>query len=371
MKRLKGKNYLNLLGMLLLILILLTACSNTWQKHYELGNKYLSEGNYEEAIIEFTAAIEIDEKNSDAFEQRGSTYLLLAEMAKADRDVFTELTKNELEQKAEADFLQAIEIGTEQENTFLRLGEFYQEKEKFDVCLEVLEKGYERTKSTEIKQFMDEVRDKKQIRETLKNSRPGDTITFGSYKGKEMEWLVLEEKKKERLLIEKHFIMKRTYCSEKEEGLAKENGKRGIPWELVAWEDCELRRWLNGDFYGRSFTASEKSFIIDSQNNNHKHPYYQNDTTDKVYILSVDEYHGYLDLFMSLYGPPSAIPGYDYSKGVLDDILEGMGEIKLRLDYADEVGPWVSFVNHYGEPDSRAVSQRGKWQIRPVIRVRF
>ena len=44
------KKYLKPLGLLLLILILLTACgsSGTWDEHYDLGIKYLSDGNYKE-----------------------------------------------------------------------------------------------------------------------------------------------------------------------------------------------------------------------------------------------------------------------------------------------------------------------------------
>ena len=34
----------------------------TWQEQYDLGIRYLSEGNYQEAILAFTAAIEIDPK---------------------------------------------------------------------------------------------------------------------------------------------------------------------------------------------------------------------------------------------------------------------------------------------------------------------
>lgn len=34
----------------------------SWQEQYDLGVRYLSEGNYEEAILAFTAAIEIDPK---------------------------------------------------------------------------------------------------------------------------------------------------------------------------------------------------------------------------------------------------------------------------------------------------------------------
>ena len=49
---------------LLVVLLCLSACGqsaeSTWQEQYDLGVRYLSEGNYEEAIIAFTAAIEID-----------------------------------------------------------------------------------------------------------------------------------------------------------------------------------------------------------------------------------------------------------------------------------------------------------------------
>ena len=60
----------------------LCACSATatWQEQYDLGVRYLSEGNYWEAIIAFNAAIEIDLKRadayiglSDAYEAQGNT----------------------------------------------------------------------------------------------------------------------------------------------------------------------------------------------------------------------------------------------------------------------------------------------------------
>lgn len=41
--------------------------SVSWQEQYDLGVRYLSEGNYEEAIIAFTAAIEIDPKKPDTY----------------------------------------------------------------------------------------------------------------------------------------------------------------------------------------------------------------------------------------------------------------------------------------------------------------
>ena len=62
----------------------LCACGQSaeakWQEQYDLGMRYLSEGNYEEAIIAFTAAIEIDPKQPDA-------YLGLADVYEAQGDL--------------------------------------------------------------------------------------------------------------------------------------------------------------------------------------------------------------------------------------------------------------------------------------------
>ena len=70
----------------------LTACGDSsakWQEQYDLGQKYLTDGNYEEAILAFTAAIEIDPKRAPAYVGRGDAYLGLAEVYIA-RDQFDE-----------------------------------------------------------------------------------------------------------------------------------------------------------------------------------------------------------------------------------------------------------------------------------------
>lgn len=68
----------NCLYMLILIALALTACGkNTvdrWQEQYELGMQYLEEGNYQEAIVAFTSAIEIDPNRTDAYIGRGDVY---------------------------------------------------------------------------------------------------------------------------------------------------------------------------------------------------------------------------------------------------------------------------------------------------------
>ena len=79
MKRIK------MMCFLLALLGLLSACSAhsvdaeeqsapTWQSRYDLGVRYLSDGRYEEAILAFTAAIEIDPKRPLAYVGRGDAY---------------------------------------------------------------------------------------------------------------------------------------------------------------------------------------------------------------------------------------------------------------------------------------------------------
>ena len=57
--------------------------SVSWQEQYDLGVRYLSEGNYEEAIIAFTAAIEIDPKQADAYVQLANVYIGIGDIADA------------------------------------------------------------------------------------------------------------------------------------------------------------------------------------------------------------------------------------------------------------------------------------------------
>ena len=99
---------------LLLVLALgLCACKSTeakWQEQYDLGMKYVSEGNYEEAIIAFAAAIEIDPKSADA-------YLALADVYEAQGD--TESLQAILEQGLEATGDERFQEWLEEQNRTL------------------------------------------------------------------------------------------------------------------------------------------------------------------------------------------------------------------------------------------------------------
>ena len=78
-------------GLLLTLALALGLCAcaqkaadtPTWQEQYDLGVKYLSEGNYEEAILAFTAAIEIDPKQPDAYEKLAEIYIATGDTEQA------------------------------------------------------------------------------------------------------------------------------------------------------------------------------------------------------------------------------------------------------------------------------------------------
>ena len=64
----------------LVICMMLSSCGgqsteSAWQEQYDLGIRYLSDGNYEEAIIAFTAAIEIDPKRAETYEGLANAYI--------------------------------------------------------------------------------------------------------------------------------------------------------------------------------------------------------------------------------------------------------------------------------------------------------
>ena len=73
--------------LLLAASILLAACAaptaSKWQEQYDLGMRFLSEGNYEEAIVAFTAAIEIDPKQAEAYVDAAKAYIDAGDEASA------------------------------------------------------------------------------------------------------------------------------------------------------------------------------------------------------------------------------------------------------------------------------------------------
>lgn len=111
----------------------------------------------------------------------------------------------------------------------------------------------------------------------------GEIITFGSYEqdnnlengAEQIEWIVLDEKENQRLLISKNCLDVHIFSSQYYENL---------------WETSDLREWLNETFYQKAFSDEEQERIVTTQVKNPQR--YRNGeylTEDKVFVLSTAE----------------------------------------------------------------------------------
>ena len=85
-------------GMIALLLMVITACGNGGKTKYtlEMAQNYLLEGNYEEAILAYTALIEIDPSDTSLYMQRADAYVYTEQYQNAIDD-FTVVIQNEPE----------------------------------------------------------------------------------------------------------------------------------------------------------------------------------------------------------------------------------------------------------------------------------
>ncbi len=81
------KKILSMMLLINIVVALFAGCAPTpeelYREQYDLGIRYLSEGNYEEAIIAFEAAIEIDPKSVEPYFELSGIYLALEQYDKA------------------------------------------------------------------------------------------------------------------------------------------------------------------------------------------------------------------------------------------------------------------------------------------------
>ena len=119
----------------------------------------------------------------------------------------------------------------------------------------------------------------------------GDTIVFGKYEQdgdlsndkESIEWIVLDVKDNKILVISQYALADKKY----QEGDGPST-----------WEASSLRAWLNSTFIEDAFSEKERGKILDSSVPADPNPDYETDpgsnTTDKVFILSIQELEQYL-----------------------------------------------------------------------------
>ena len=98
-----------------------------------------------------------------------------------------------------------------------------------------------------------------------------------------VEWYVLEEQEGKMLVVSKNVLESRAYHA---------------PGGAITWEDSEIRAYLNSEFIEKTFSAEEQAKIIETTITNPSNSQYGivggNDTTDKVFLLSLNEVEKYM-----------------------------------------------------------------------------
>ena len=136
------------------------------------------------------------------------------------------------------------------------------------------------------------------------NFRVGSIIQFGG-----LDWRVLEMQGNKALIITENVIEQRLYNAEGKE---------------VTWETSSLRKYLNDEFYAK-FKSEEQAQIAETKISTSNNLWYGTkggaDTTDKMFLLSIEEVDKYF--------------------GNSGDYLN-----KVRKEYQD--GSWKPADNGYG-----------------------
>jgi hypothetical protein len=101
---------------------------------------------------------------------------------------------------------------------------------------------------------------------------PDGKIQFGGY-----DWYVLDKQDGKKLIITEKVIEKRPYHHAE---------------TAVTWETCDMRAYINGEFYN-SFSEADRERIIEVTNETPNNPWYGtsggNPTTDRIFLLSIEE----------------------------------------------------------------------------------
>lgn len=138
----------------------LCACGQkapTWQEQYDLGVRYLSEGNYQEAIIAFTTAIEIDPKRAPAYVGRGDAYIIVAEEFAGSITEAAQLGQEAINayQNAVKEYITAIELDGMDVDTYRKAAKVYIALGDIDSATAILEQGFQTTEDKSLQEILD------------------------------------------------------------------------------------------------------------------------------------------------------------------------------------------------------------------------
>ena len=126
-----------------------------------------------------------------------------------------------------------------------------------------------------------------ELKKKLSLLNVGDTFTFGMYEQdgsivngmEDIKWRILSKNRNEMLVISDAVLDFKIYDDYSN--------------DTITWELSSIRQWLNSDFINTAFNEEEKSVIQNAKVENNTNDDYGtdagNDTSDKVFLLSLEE----------------------------------------------------------------------------------
>lgn len=112
-----------------------SSAKNSYQTQYELGEQYLEEADYEQAVVAFTAAIEIEPEETDAYLGRAEAYI--------------GLNDDESLEAALTDCRTVIDLDGTKTQAYISASEVYIIREEYEEAQSVLEEGLARNPEDE------------------------------------------------------------------------------------------------------------------------------------------------------------------------------------------------------------------------------
>lgn len=269
------------------------------EEYLSLGNRYLEEMKYEQAIAAFENAISIDPKNEDAYLGLAETYFRFGDHESSIETLDEGISEFEELGNGKGD--RAIE----------RLEEYREDIVEDWEDLKASQRQLQEDLLNRIEELSDNAQNEdNEIVDASETGNANETeaeeepqgpfagihtdsiVTFGTYEqdnnlenGPEsIQWYVLDVADGKALLLSVYILDCKPY---------HDNNTN------VTWENCTLRSWLNDEFYNTAFGDDDKSYIILSNIENNEESYSEtgvvNSTVDNIFLLCNEELQPYVD----------------------------------------------------------------------------
>lgn len=197
----------------------------------------------------------------------------------------------------------------------------------------------------------------------MRKAAVGNKITFGTYEqdndtsngAEDIEWLVLAKENNKILVISDKALDCQRYNK-----IHKE----------ITWEQCSLRKWLNDSFLNAAFSEEERALIQSSTVSADKNPQYQyrnpgNATTDKVFLLSINEVYKYFSDINAQECSPTA---YAKAQGAKTSTYNGVDTCAWWLRSPGSNQSFATSVDYSGSVESRGYSVSSfVFSVRPAL----